>query len=260
MLFDTHCHLDFDDFKDDLPQVISRAEEKGIKFFVNAGCDLESSRRSLELAGKYNFIFPAIGIHPHNSLNATTEIWTEFEKMTREKIVAVGECGLDYYRKLSPREKQVEIFGKQIELAKKSNLPLILHSREAEDDMLSILKDYDVKQAVAHCFSGGRKYLDFCAERGFFISFSGNITYPKAENLRALAKETPLELLLLETDCPFLPPQPARGQRCEPQYLTFTRDEISCLKGIEPEKIEKITTANALRCFKINLNTITLIG
>jgi TatD DNase family protein len=287
VLFDTHCHLSFSDFEKDLPQVIKRAFDNKVKFFLNIGCDLESNRKILRLSEKYSnlssqkiahfkstnkckniarvnekevYFFSSIGIHPHYSRFATRrvsskvneKIWQEFEKLTHKDIVAIGECGLDYYRNLSPKEKQKEIFQKQILLSKRLKLPLVIHSREAEDDLISILKDYDVKEAVVHCFSGSRHFLDFCIERKFFISFAGNITYPKAKNLRDLAKQVPLELLLLETDCPFLSPQAVRGKRCEPQYLTFIRDELSHLKSIEPEKIGEITTLNALRCFKIN--------
>ncbi len=253
MLFDTHCHLNFAQFNKDLQLVVSRAGEAGVKFMLNVGCDIESSRRALELSEKDTYFFASVGIHPHFSGNVDELIWKEFEKIACGNIVAIGECGLDYYRLLTPRKKQKEVFEKQIILSKKLNLPIIIHSREAEDDLISILKDYEVKQAIAHCFSGSGRYLDFCMERNFFISFAGNITYPAAKNLRDFAKQVPLDLLLLETDCPFLSPQAKRGKRCEPQYLTYTRDELSRLKSIKAEKIEEITTSNALACFKIKL-------
>jgi len=253
VLFDTHCHLNFAQFNKDFQLVVSRAHEAGVKFMLNVGCDVESSRRALELSEKDTYFFASAGIHPHFSGNVDELIWKEFEKIAHCNIVAIGECGLDYYRLLTPRKKQKEVFEKQIILSKKLNLPIIIHLRKAEDDLISILKDYEVKGAIAHCFSGSRRYLDFCMERNFFISFAGNITYPSAENLRDFAKQVPLDLLLLETDCPFLAPQAKRGKRCEPQYLTYTRDELSRLKSIKAEKIEEITTSNALKCFRIKL-------
>ena len=253
MLFDTHCHLNFACFENDLQHVVSRADEANVKFMLNIGCDTQSNHRALKLSEAYNYFYAALGIHPHFSEKADEIIWEKFEEMAGGDIVAIGECGLDYYRKLSPKEKQKEIFQKQIKLSKKLNLPLILHCRGAEDDLISMLRHYNVKRAIAHCFSGNQKYLDFCIEHKFFISFAGNITYPAAENLRDLSKQVPLDLLLFETDCPFLSPQAKRKKRCEPSYLTYTRDELSRIKSVEPGKLEEITTSNALRCFKIKL-------
>jgi len=251
VLFDTHCHLNFTNFAGDLQQVVDRARKAGVKFMLNVGCDAESSRKAIELSEKYSFFFASAGIHPHYCEKIDDGAWKEFEKIAGRSVVAIGECGLDYYRKLASKKKQKEIFQRQIELSRKLNLPIILHSREADEDLIAILKDKDVKGAVAHCFSGSRKYLDFCIERNFFISFAGNITYPKAGELRELARDVPLNLLLIETDCPFLTPQAERGKRCEPRHLLYTKNELSRIKNIAEEDMEAFVTSNALRCFEI---------
>lgn len=253
MIFDTHCHLNFSDFKDDLEKVIETAFAAGVKFFLNAGCDMDSSYDAIKLSRKYSHFFSSAGIHPHYAGEIDEIDWQEFENLSRDNIAAIGECGLDYYRNLSPRKKQLDVFERQIVVAKDRKLPLIIHSREAEEETMAVLRHFDVKKAVMHCFSGDKRLFDFCVERRFFVSFAGNITYPKASRLRDLAGHLPLELLLLETDCPFLPPQPFRGSRCEPQYLTYTRDELSKLKSIGNEKLDDITTNNAFRCFNIKL-------
>lgn len=253
MIFDTHCHLNFSDFKDDLDQVIETARGAGVKFFLNAGCDLNSSYDAIKLSEKYSHFFSSAGIHPHYAAEIDERDWQEFENLAGDNIAAIGECGLDYHRNLSPRNKQLEVFEKQIIVSKDLKLPLIIHSREAEEDLMAVLRHFDVKEAVMHCFSGDKRLFDFCVERGFFVSFAGNITYPKSSRLRDMAGNLPVELLLLETDCPFLSPQPFRGRRCEPRYLTCTRDELSKLKSIENEKLDDITTNNAFRCFKIKL-------
>ncbi|MFH1855882.1 MAG: TatD family hydrolase [Candidatus Omnitrophota bacterium] len=251
MLFDTHCHLDSDDFNNDLAQVLIRARNNNVEFMLNAGCSLQSSRKAIELSNSHKNIFSAAGIHPHFAGHMYAEMWEEFDLITREKISAIGECGLDFYRKLASPEKQYDVFIKQILMSKKLNLPLIIHSRQAEKETIAVLKEYDVIKAVAHCFSGSAEYLEFCIERKFFVSFAGNLTYPKALSLKEAAAKVPLDLLLIETDSPFLSPEPVRGKRCEPAFIVYTRDEISRIKGVGSEKIEEITTENALRCFNI---------
>jgi len=253
VLFDTHCHLNFSHFDKDLQEVIKRAFKKEVKLFLNIGCDLKTAYRTLELSRQKKYFFSAIGIHPHFSAKVDGRMWQEFKSLYYQDIVAIGECGLDYYRDFTPREIQKEIFKRQIILSKELKLPLIIHCREAEDDLISILEEYSVKSGIAHCFSGSRHFLDFCLKNNFFVSFAGNVTYPKAKFLREMAKEIPLDMLLLETDCPYLAPQAVRGKRSEPQHLIYIRDELAKVKSLEPKKIEEATTANALRCFGIKI-------
>src|SRR3989338_1741342 len=252
MLIDTHCHLDFPEFAQDRDEVISRAKEKGVGFIINIGSSLKGSQESIELSKKYDFIYATVGLHPHEADNFDSQAETTLENLVRnEKVVAIGETVLDYFKNYSKAENQKKLFISLVKLAKDLNLPLIIHSRQAQDDTLKILKEAMPIKAVVHCFSGGDDFLKKCLDLGFFISFTCNITYPKAENLRNLVKETPIDRLFLETDAPFLPPQELRGKRNEPAFVEILAGEFARIKEISVEEVAKITTENAKNFFKI---------
>ncbi|MDO8488702.1 MAG: TatD family hydrolase, partial [Candidatus Omnitrophota bacterium] len=196
MLIDTHCHLDFPPFDPDRDTVIQRATEAGITYFINIGSTLESSIASCELAKKYTQIYASVGVHPHDADGFNTQAENKLRQLARNnKVVAIGEIGLDYYRNLSSPDNQKQAFIKQIELAKELKLPLVIHCRQAEVDAMRILKAAMPLPAVVHCFSGDENFLKECLERGFFISFTCNITYKKAQDLRDMVSLTPLDRL-----------------------------------------------------------------
>ena len=256
MLIDTHCHLDFNDFDADRDAVIDRAKEKGIVKIINVGSSLEGSRRSVELSKRYDIVYAAVGIHPHEADIVTDKIVEDLKSLAKDKkVVAIGEVGLDYYRNLSPKDSQVEAFKKFIHLAGSLKLPLIIHSREADQDIIRILKSEKTEEqtGVIHCFSGDGQFLKECTGLGFNISFTSNLTFKKARALREVAKTVPIEKVLLETDAPYLAPEGIRGRRNEPAYLAYLVDEWVKLTGLSKEDIERITTHNANELFKLNL-------
>jgi len=252
MLIDTHCHLDFPQFDPDRDKVIERAIAQGVGRLINVGADLRSSAASIELAEKYAPVFAAVGVHPHEADAFTKETFLEIAALAKhKKVVAIGEIGLDFYRNLSKADSQERVFKELIALAKDLNKPVIVHSRQAEKRSLEILKEMMPLRAVIHCFSGDKAFLDECLKLGFFVSFTCNITYAKAQDLRQVAKSVPLEKLMLETDAPYLPPQDERGKRNEPVNVRMVASELAKLKGIEPGKLEEATSSNAFNFFKL---------
>jgi TatD DNase family protein len=252
MFIDTHCHLDFPEFDKDRDEVIRNAESQGIDYIINIGSSLEGSIRSLALASQYRQVYATIGIHPHDADSFNANIQNNIKELAkREKVVAIGEIGLDYYRDFSHQENQRSLFMALVRLAKDLNLPVVIHCRQAQDDVLKILKEALPLKAVVHCFSGDKNFLDECLALGFLVSFTCNITYKKAQNLRDLVKVIPLEKLLLETDAPFLPPEIQRGRRNEPANVRYLAQEISRIKGVGIEEVAGITSDNAQKFFHI---------
>lgn len=252
MLIDTHCHLDFPEFDNDRDEVILRARDKGIEYIINIGSSLEGSRKSLELSQKYDFIYATVGIHPHEADKFEEKIGLEIEQLAKkDKVIAIGETGLDYYKNYSQRENQKSLFMWLVQLARNLRLPLVIHNRQAESDTLKILKEVMPPKAVVHCFSGDENFLKECVDLGFSISFTCNLTYKKAQDLRNLVKLVPLERLMLETDAPFLPPEGFRGKRNEPMYVRYLAEEISRIKEVSLDGVAKITTANAKKFFNL---------
>ncbi len=252
MFIDTHSHLNFPDFSEDYKEVIARAKKMGIAAIINVGADLPTSKRAIELAQKEDLCYAAVGIHPTNTNNLKNEDYQELEDLAqKKKVVAIGEIGLDYFHNSTPKEIQKKCLEMQILLAKKLNLPVIIHNRDAHQDVLAVLKEKEVKKGVMHCFSGDINLAQKVLSLGIHISFTGNLTYKKNEGLRAVAKEIPSEKLLLETDCPYLPPQPKRGKRNEPGFLIYTAEELAKIKGISLEELGEITTKNAKSLFKL---------
>jgi TatD DNase family protein len=252
MLIDTHCHLDFGAFDLDRDQVIRRALEAGINYFINIGATLESCAAGCALAHKYPEVYASVGVHPHDADTFDCQAEVRLRQLASEnKVVAIGETGLDYYRNLSTQENQKQAFVKQIELAKDLKLPLVIHSRQAEKNVMQILKSALPLQAVVHCFSGDESFLKECLDCGFFISYTCNITYKKAQDLREMVRLTPLDKLMLETDAPYLSPEGFRGQRNEPLQIKLLAKEVGRIKGVSFDQIAEQTTKNAKDFFKL---------
>lgn len=252
MLIDTHCHLDFPEFDRDRDEVIKRAQAAGIDFMINIGSSLEGSRKSVALAGQYQNIYASVGIHPHEADSFNKEAEGALRAIAKEgKVVAIGETGLDYYKNFSTPQNQRALFNALLRIAKEAGLPLVIHMRQAQEDTLEILKKAMPLKAVVHCFSGNEHFLRSALSAGFFISFTCNITYRKAENLRNMVKLTPLDRLMLETDAPFLAPEGLRGKRNEPHSVKALAAEVAALKGLKTEEVAVATTHNAKKFFGI---------
>ncbi|PIQ91227.1 MAG: hydrolase TatD [Candidatus Omnitrophica bacterium CG11_big_fil_rev_8_21_14_0_20_41_12] len=252
MLIDTHCHLDFPPFEPDRDEVIQRAIQAGVTNFINIGSTLESSSNSCSLAQKYSQVYATVGVHPHDADSFDIQAENQLKILAQKnKVVAIGETGLDYYRNLSSQQNQKQAFIKQIELAKELKLPLVIHSRQAEAQVMQILKAALPLPAVVHCFSGDADFLQDCLECGFFISFTCNITYKKAQGLRDMVALTPLNRLMLETDAPYLSPEGFRGKRNEPLQIKLLAEEVSRIKGVSFSQIADRTTQNAKEFFNL---------
>jgi TatD DNase family protein len=255
MLIDTHCHLDFPDFDVDRDDVIDRARGAGVIAIIDVGSSIEGTRRAVELTKSHDIVYATLGVHPHEAKSVTEKVIADFRGLAEEeKVVAIGEVGLDFYRNLSPKEEQEAAFRKFIRLADELNLPLIIHARDAAADVLRILKEEKRKnfRGVMHCFSGDERFLKECIDLGLYLSFTCNITFKKADALRVVAKEVPVERLLLETDAPFLAPQKFRGKRNEPAYLPYLVEEWAVITGLTKNDIARITTHNANALFKLD--------
>jgi TatD DNase family protein len=248
-LIDSHAHVDFPQFNDDREAVIERARQRGLVSLVNIGTNVSTSRASLELAESHDFIYATVGIHPHDSDEASSEALDQLRALAQHpKAVAIGEIGLDYYRDYSPRPAQRQAFRDQLALASELNLPVVVHSRDAHDEVLSILDDWD-GVGVLHTYAAGPGRLDQVIGMGFFIGISGPVTYAKADDLRRVAREVPLDRLLVETDCPYLTPEPHRGRRNEPAYVSFVAEAIAETRGMPVERVADATAENARRLF-----------
>ncbi|MDQ7786810.1 MAG: TatD family nuclease-associated radical SAM protein [Thermodesulfovibrionales bacterium] len=257
---DTHCHLEMDAFDPDREAVIQRAKDSGIAALITIGSDMAGNIGGIDLAEKYDFIYSSVGFHPHDAKDFTGEIFdkikgwatSRYSALTKGgKIVAIGEIGLDYHYDNSPRDIQREVFRKQLLLAKESNLPVIIHSREAQKDTLDIVEESGVRTGVFHCFSGDLKMAKRVIAMGFHISIAGPVTFRKSLTLQEVAKAIPDEYLLIETDAPYLTPEPFRGRRNEPAYIVHTAQVIAKIRNVTLEDIARITTLNARRLFHI---------
>jgi len=253
MYIDTHAHLTFPEFKDDLDQVITRAKEAGLEAIVNIALGNEALEESLKIASSYpNYVYTAFGLHPHEAKDCTDEIFETTKKLAKEKkIVAIGEMGLDYFYKHSPIEIQQEVFRKFLRLAQELNLPTIIHIREASNDAIKILKEENKGnlKGVLHCFGGDMELGQVALDMGLLVSFTGTITFPKANQVREAAKQISLEKIMIETDCPFLAPQTFRGKRNEPAFVVEVAKKLAEVKGVSLEETTKQTTSNAKTFF-----------
>ena len=252
MLTDSHAHIDMPEFEKDREQVLQRALEGGVTRIITIGIDLPSSLSALELANKYDFIFSTIGYHPHNAKEAEESKLEELAGLGREsRVVAWGEIGLDFYRRHSPPEKQKRIFEQQLDLAADADLPVIIHDRDAHNEIFEILKKKrrDSLRGVIHCFSGDYKMALAFIDMGFVISIPGTVTYKNASVVQDVASRIPIESLLIETDAPYLTPAPERGKRNEPFFVTYTAKKIAELRGMDFRELARITSENTNRLF-----------
>ncbi len=249
-LIDTHCHLEMRQFDADRDEVIRRARGAGVDTLITIGSDLESSARAVALSEKYEGVFCSAGVHPHDASAFTAESLERLRQLAaHEKVVAIGETGLDYHYDNSPREVQREVFEKHLRLALEANLPAIVHSREAHGDTLRILGASGIRRGVLHCFSGDLQTAEEAMAMGLYISIAGPVTFRKSAKLREVAAKVPDDYLLLETDAPYLAPEPRRGRRNEPAYLRYTAAEVAALRGLGQDDVARITTLNARRLF-----------
>ncbi|MBC7952607.1 MAG: TatD family hydrolase [Rhodospirillaceae bacterium] len=253
MLVDSHCHLDFPDFADELDQVVQRARDNGVGLFLTINTHLTRFERVLAVAERFPEVYCTVGIHPHE---AGTEPHAETERLLElarhPKVVGFGETGLDYHYDKSPRERQRESFRAHIAAARIAQLPIIVHTREADDHTAAILAEEMGKGAfpgLIHCFSSGPELAAKAVEIGLYVSISGIVTFKKAEALQETVKGVPLDRLLVETDCPYLAPIPFRGKRNEPAYVAHTAAKVAELKGVSVAELAEATTANFMRLF-----------
>jgi len=254
MLFDTHVHLNAEQFNDDLQEVIDRAIAEGVTNMVVVGFDELTIKKAIELAEEYDFIHASVGWHPVDAIDMTPEHldWLK-ELASHPKVVALGEMGLDYYWDKSPKEIQKEVFRKQIRLAREVKLPIIIHNRDATADIVEILKEENAGEVggIMHCYSGSVETALECIDMNFYISLGGPVTFKNAKKPKEVAESIPLDRLLVETDCPYLTPHPYRGKRNEPAYVKLIAEEIAGLKGLSFEEIAEATTQNAKKIFGI---------
>ena len=253
-MIDTHAHLDFPQYDKDRDKVIEDAVSSGIQSIINIGVDLDSSLKSIKLAERYKNIYATVGFHPHDASKLSSENLKELEKLaSHPKVVAVGEIGLDFYRNLSPRELQIKAFKQQLELAKNHNLPIVVHIRDAYKDALEILSNHGRGlKGVLHCFSGSEAQAKESLKSGYYLSFNGTLTYKNSRSAE-LVKKIPLSSILVETDCPYLTPEPLRGKRNEPKLVRIVTEKIV---GLSPahtfKEIDQIFTENAKKLFRLD--------
>jgi TatD DNase family protein len=254
MLFDTHAHLNADQYKEDLNEVMERAKEAGVSNIVVVGFDKITIIRAMELAEAHDHIYACVGWHPVDAIDMTDDDlkWIE-ELASHPKVVAIGEMGLDYHWDKSPHDIQKEVFRKQIRLAKKVKLPIVIHNRDATSDIVEILREEGAADVggIMHCFSGSVEIARECLDMNFYISLGGPVTFKNAKKPKEVALEIPLDRLLIETDCPYLTPHPHRGQRNEPSYVKLVAEQIAEIKGITFEEIARATSDNAKKLFGI---------
>ncbi len=241
-----------DEFNPDRDEVIERAKNAGIEVIITIGSDLGSNIGGIGLSERYDSVYATVGIHPHDAKDFSDDIYHKLREWTsKEKVVAIGEIGLDYHYDNSPRETQREVFKRQLALAKETGLPVVIHSREAKKDTLEIIKDSGIDKGVFHCFSGDMDMAERGMAMGFYISIAGPVTFKNSRKLREIAKAIPDDYLLIETDAPYLTPEPFRGKRNEPAYIVHIARTVSEIRGISIEDLARITTLNAKRLFRI---------
>ncbi|CAM3546743.1 TatD family deoxyribonuclease [Brevibacillus invocatus] len=254
MLFETHAHLNAKEFDEDRAEVIARARENGVDTIVNIGFNAETIPTCMELADNYDFIYAVVGWHPQDAKDMTDEHLEWIAELSRHpKVVGLGEMGLDYYWDTSPREVQAEVFRKQIRLARKLDMPIIIHNRDAHQDVISILKEEKAADVggIMHCFSGSWETAKLALDMNFYISFGGPLTFKNAKQPKEVATKVPLDRLLIETDCPYLTPHPFRGKRNESGYVRYVCEEMANLHGLSYEEMAKITSENAKKLFRL---------
>ncbi len=255
MLIDSHAHLEMPDFKKDLEAVIQRAKDSGVEYLFTVGTEEKDWKKALEIAHSHPSVYAILGVHPHHAKEIDDRTYPLLTKLCRDgKVKAYGEIGLDFFRNLSPPDVQLKRFREQIGLAKELGLPIVVHDREAHRETLEILQSEKAEACggIIHCFSGDYEMAEVCIDMGFYISIPGTITFKNAEGLREIVRKVPLESLLVETDAPFLTPEPFRGKRNEPGYVRYTAEKLAEIKKVPFDKVAEVTTGNALRVYRLN--------
>ena len=252
MLFDTHAHLNDPAFDPDREELMAGLAAKGIGYVMNAGCSLESSKDIIQMAEKYPWLYGSVGSHPDSADEVNEEVIEAYRQMAKhEKVKAIGEIGLDYYYEDIPREIQKNAFRMQMALANELDMPVIIHEREAHDDGMRIVKEFPKVKGVFHCYSGSAEIARQLVNMGWYIGFTGVLTFKNARKAVETAASIPLDRIVLETDCPFMAPEPFRGKRNDPGYLPKMAEKLAEIRGISLEEVEKITTENAKRLYRI---------
>lgn len=254
--FDAHAHIDADVYDDDRDALLQRARDAGVTHIVCIGAsdEMKANYTTLEVAKKYDGVYATVGVHPHDAKIVDDACLAEIERLAgADEVVAIGETGLDYHYDHSPRDKQVEVFRQFLQLAKKLDLPAVIHTREADDDTIAMIQsaDADGVQGVLHSFTGGEALARAAVERDWYVSFSGILTFRNAEPLRKIAASLPIERVMVETDCPYLTPMPYRGKRNEPAYVVHTARKLAEVWGRDPGEVQRITGENAARFYRI---------
>ena len=253
MLFDTHAHLNDEAFNADREALLAGLQEKGIGLVMNAGCSLEASREVVQMAKQYPWLYAAVGSHPDSADEVNEEVLEDYRKLCKlnPEVKAIGEIGLDYHYEDIPREIQQKAFRLQMELARELDLPVIVHERDAHEDGMAIVREFPTVKGVFHCYSGSAEMARQLVDLGWYIGFTGVLTFKNARKAIETAASIPLERIVLETDCPYMAPEPFRGKRNHPGYLYRMAEKLAQIRGLTVEEIEKITTENGKRLYRI---------
>ena len=254
MLFDTHAHLNDEAFDTDREELMASFAEAGVGLVMNAGCSLESSRDIVQMAEKYPWLYASVGSHPDAADEVNGEVLEEYRKLCKlsNKVKAIGEIGLDYHYEDIPRQIQLKAFRMQMELARELDMPVIVHEREAHDDGMAIVKEFPTVKGVFHCYSGSAEMARQLVDLGWYIGFTGVLTFKNARKAVETAASIPLDRILLETDCPYMAPEPFRGKRNHPGYLYRMAEKLAEIRGISLEEVHAATTANGKRLYRID--------
>ena len=253
MLFDTHAHLNDEAFNADREALLAGLQEKGIGLVMNAGCSLEASREVVQMAKQYPWLYAAVGSHPDSADEVNEEVLEEYRKLCKlnPEVKAIGEIGLDYHYEDIPREIQQKAFRLQMELARELDLPVIVHERDAHEDGMAVVREFPTVKGVFHCYSGSAEMARQLVEMGWYIGFTGVLTFKNARKAVETAASIPLDRIVLETDCPYMAPEPFRGKRNDPGYLYRMAEQLAAIRGITPQEAAAITTENGKRLYRI---------
>ena len=255
MLFDTHAHMDDRRFDTDRDLVLRGLADRGVALVMNPGCSLESSRNAIALAEKYDFVYAAVGSHPDVADEVNETVLEEYEKLCKlhDKVKAIGEIGIDYHYEDIPRDLQLKAFRMQMELAREVGLPVIVHEREAHEDGMAIVREFPDVTGVFHCYSGSAEMAKVLVDKGWYIGFTGVLTFKNARKAIETAESIPLDRIVLETDCPYMAPEPFRGKRNDPGMLFRMAEKLAEVRGLPVEEIHAITTENGKRLYRISI-------
>ncbi len=253
MLFDTHAHMNDPVFDEDKDELISSLPDQGVGLVMNPGCSLENSLQAIAIAEKYDFVYAAVGTHPDTAEEVDEQVIAQYRQLCRHpKVKAIGEIGVDYYYETISREIQLKAFRMQMELARETGLPVIIHERDAHDDGMRMIKEFPDVTGVFHCYSGSAEMARQLVKMGWYIGFTGVLTFKNARKAVETAVSIPLERIVLETDCPFMAPEPFRGKRNHPGYLYRMAERLAELRNMPVEEIQRITTENGKHLYRID--------